>query len=675
VSRLLYTSHLADLSQAGFIDSWVMTEPNNTFIEILPEAAFMIGLYVESKMIIEPAFTVLVSEGAFRIASRMRKDFDPTWNSTSQFGRPKGDINEDELSRIQAAANDFHSRVSGVASNLTEEKMTWLEQLPEFRKIMIFKEANTSAEAEYYIEKLAELLRHYVRGRIITVATRSITVYQSQSANIHRSSEQYLQCWDAHFQDVYNALIFGERYLTRFYWEILCGMPWPIRSYQNTTFKSALNVHSSRTHEDLEPLNAIMSVDTPDLSKAKNTFNDIMLLEISEGNFYGGRVPKECPRVKRPAMDKSQSILFWTVDRTRSEKQSSDTRETLAFTEELATSFSRNDPTATAKGKTRSVSLRELPLRPKNPPVEASSSEMKISSTELSADTKPLAANSTGDVDFEAFDLEVFNMETDDLETPADGNTPNTSLLGLPKNPPRQSPTKAKKTSTELSAGASPLAVNPTLELSRGNPPIVRPPPLTQFSVPEEANTANYAELPFFSLNSFLSQVREHLGAVGGAMLHDPYFGRQRSTDTVVCMSEEELKYLPLWAGGNEDGTGGVFEKPIPPAVFGAAPNGPGPAYHTGLSVFSQSSSIVDVDEDDQMTEIGTVNTSLAVDNGLEGHVDRRVVMSDFGSVTTADNAHDDEGDGEMIDYDGDGDNFMFSSDDEDEDFGADRPD
>lgn len=637
-----------------------MTEPNNTFIEILPEAAFKIGLYVESKIITEPAFAVLVSEGAFRIASRMRKDFDPGWNSTTPFGRPKGDIDEDELNRIQAAANDFHSRISGVANNLTEEKMSWLEQLPEFHKIMIFKEVNANTEVGFYIEKLAELLRHYVRGRIFSVATQSLNVYQNQIANANRSSEHYLQSWDANFQDIYDSLIFGERYLTRFYWEILVSTGWPIQSYANTGFKSVLAILSNRTHEDLEPLRAIMSVDTPGLFRATSRFNDIMLLEISKGNFYGDHLPEEPPVVQRPVAQRP------AIDMAHSHKQSSDTPN---FIEELTTSFLEDFPSATAIGRTPDGPLRELPLRPKHP-AAGTSAQINTSRTELSADAKPRPANCISDIDFKAFDLKVFNRDVADIGTIKNGKATHVGSLDVPKNLLERLASKAKAPITKLSPGAASLAINPTLELSSGSSGIANSPRF-ELKVPDEKDAANYAELPFFSLTAFLSQVNEHLGIIGRSVLTDPYFGYQRSTDTVVCMSEEELKYLPLWAGGNEDGTGGVFEKPIPPAVFGAAPNGPGPAYHTGLSVFSQSSSIVDVDEDDQMTEVGTVNTSLAVDNGLDGHVDRRVVMSDFGSITTSDDAHGDEGDGEMIDYDDDGDNFMFSSSDEDEDFGV----
>jgi hypothetical protein len=37
--------------------------------------------------------------------------------------------------------------------------------------------------------------------------------------------------------------------------------------------------------------------------------------------------------------------------------------------------------------------------------------------------------------------------------------------------------------------------------------------------------------------------------------------------DTLVCLGEKEFKFLPLWAGGNDDGTGGVFDDQGVPLV------------------------------------------------------------------------------------------------------------
>ncbi|KAK2025469.1 hypothetical protein LX32DRAFT_665932 [Colletotrichum zoysiae] len=57
----------------------------------------------------------------------------------------------------------------------------------------------------------------------------------------------------------------------------------------------------------------------------------------------------------------------------------------------------------------------------------------------------------------------------------------------------------------------------------------------------------------------------------------------------LLNLHHSELKFLPLWAGGNDDGTGGVFEHSLPPANYG--PAGPGPAYHTGATIPSDASS------------------------------------------------------------------------------------
>jgi hypothetical protein len=65
----------------------------------------------------------------------------------------------------------------------------------------------------------------------------------------------------------------------------------------------------------------------------------------------------------------------------------------------------------------------------------------------------------------------------------------------------------------------------------------------------------------------------------------------------LLTLTENELKYLPLWCGGNDDGSGGVFGDAIPSADLLVAPNGPGPGFHTGHTISTPSSvcgSIID---------------------------------------------------------------------------------
>lgn len=57
-----------------------------------------------------------------------------------------------------------------------------------------------------------------------------------------------------------------------------------------------------------------------------------------------------------------------------------------------------------------------------------------------------------------------------------------------------------------------------------------------------------------------------------------------RTGALVLALSDEEFKFLPLWAGGLDDGTGGVFQPDVPDAERGF-PIGPGPSFHTGETI------------------------------------------------------------------------------------------
>jgi hypothetical protein len=536
-------------------------------------------------MIVEAAFAVLVSEGAFRVASRMNQPLDADKTKTNQFGRLREDINEDELNRIQAAANDFQSRINGAASSLIEPTMSWFEQLSEFRKIMDFEaETSPSIDVQNTVETLVQLLRHYVRGRIMSVLTQQILPAQNAIANVHRRVERYLEPYMDNFEYLYDTLTNSERYLTRFYWDMLHDLRWNMNSGSNMAFDHELCSLSRQINEEMALATGIIKVTIPDLIKAQHEFNNIMLLEMQIGNFYKFGVPLECFHTEVPD-NQVEVDDFWNVNGKPSPKQ---------FMDPLGVNV-------TASGYSPNFERLRFPIRTKN----------SLKGT--------LSADSSGDVPPWTF----------------------TSMV--------DPPSYIESNATERNASVS-----------------VR--------VPLELNASTYDTLPFFSLEAFLTQVGSHISDICNSMLKDRYFGFRSITDTCLCMSGEELKYLPLWAGGNEDGTGGVFEKPIPPAAFGGAPNGPGPAYHTGLSIFSQSSSIVDVGEDDDMTEVGTINTSVAVENGFLDHLDRRVILSDVGTIDSdAPNDYEAKANGGAVaqdeDEDEDEDDFMLVSEDEDEDF------
>lgn len=72
--------------------------------------------------------------------------------------------------------------------------------------------------------------------------------------------------------------------------------------------------------------------------------------------------------------------------------------------------------------------------------------------------------------------------------------------------------------------------------------------------------------------------------------------------DTLMCLNEDEWKYLPLWAGGNDDGTGGVFDEVDVPNLeaggFKGGKRGIGSVRHGGGASSVSESSFDDVGSD-----------------------------------------------------------------------------
>ncbi|KAK0637323.1 hypothetical protein B0T17DRAFT_106661 [Bombardia bombarda] len=78
------------------------------------------------------------------------------------------------------------------------------------------------------------------------------------------------------------------------------------------------------------------------------------------------------------------------------------------------------------------------------------------------------------------------------------------------------------------------------------------------------------------------------------------------SDHLILSLDDKEFNYLPMWAGGLDDETGGVFQDAIPPAEMG--PSEPGPGYHTGHTVATDT---------DTMTIGGGPSTVAASDMGF----------------------------------------------------------
>jgi hypothetical protein len=99
--------------------------------------------------------------------------------------------------------------------------------------------------------------------------------------------------------------------------------------------------------------------------------------------------------------------------------------------------------------------------------------------------------------------------------------------------------------------------------------------------------TPIYEATADFDLAQFVEQLLYALRSLCDRVLdrgaHETNVAFFLSDHLLLSLNENELNYLPIWADGLDDGSGGVFQDTIPPTEMG--PSEPGPAYHTGHTV------------------------------------------------------------------------------------------
>jgi hypothetical protein len=133
-----------------------------------------------------------------------------------------------------------------------------------------------------------------------------------------------------------------------------------------------------------------------------------------------------------------------------------------------------------------------------------------------------------------------------------------------------------------------------------------------------------------FSIEQLLRQIETYLHSFARRMLSGPNVGMQDPmefplTSTLCCLNDEELRALPLWAEGDDDGTGGTFNECIPDTEMGFS--AAGPSIHTGSAASSDGFEIVDGSG-------STIDTSTVVNDGYSAvGMDRRRTYSDSESM------------------------------------------
>lgn len=161
---------------------------------------------------------------------------------------------------------------------------------------------------------------------------------------------------------------------------------------------------------------------------------------------------------------------------------------------------------------------------------------------------------------------------------------------------------------------------------------------LQQASVPSPSMAHEADGKHVFNLHKFFAEAMTYLRAVATHMLEPPDSSVRTQclelglTNTLVSLTDAEWKYLPLWAGGNDDDSGGVFNDDIPLSYDGFSTAGPNVRTGSGSSSHSSETTL-------GVTSLNTfTRTSLQNNDGYSDTLPKgKVVSADEGGFSSSD--------------------------------------
>lgn len=645
-----------------WIIRWMIADPNSKFIEVLPEASCKIGFGLQNAEIARASFAILVGEEALSLVSRSQGKYLADQKKTNQFGRRTESIDEDVKTRIEYASKAFVDRINRRFNNLLEVKCAYFDGCAQYQKLDSFRQAIETVAKQnnptwiQAVDDLKIALRHWVRGRIIRTLTDDLTADLSSSSDRSRVVEDYGPISDPkNMSDIYAGLSLDERIMTSFFWSMLQNM-------QIDDIESGYHIKSNlRFDNDSEVIaraHGIESLSFDALLKARDEFNVAVLEATMAGKYSNGELDYDWSdhrRTSAPKLDQSAASttgVYRYRDRY-SGNQLQNQDELMEFPPDVGfgvSTASRQFQFTSGYGNPSTA----LPYR------SAEKSSATSSTGAATNDTRDSNATE-GSTTSRKRQKVLLDLNKHFNEDSSEGYQNEDEFAGTPQGleddlrPASNYGSASKKVINPLEAirnflkpgtFASNQSTSHTLPgdesfTSRADPwqrdfETIQTPrhaigniflPKTIPQVPFESDTGPNSI--FFHLEYFLREVQVHVDGVCSSVLSKSELGIDIDlTDTLVSLAPMEYKYLPLWANGDDDGSGGVFNEDLPTAVGG--PSGPGPAFHTGLSVSSQNSSRSE-SSFATASHMGSKGTSEMAIDGYSDALPRNAVVSDDG--------------------------------------------
>ena len=596
-----------------YIIRWLRAYPNSFFLEVCPEVSLRIADGLESHDLARDAFAILVGEAALDSLYRDRCE-----SGYSAYGRKKEDLPEKFFSRIEYASKSLQERISNDFENLIGCEMRWLEDLPEVQKLFSI----TQPRLQGTVSALVKSLKDYVRGTVYKVLCANYHYVPPPDFHHDGGHELIRRCSRAR---IWSSLSIGERILSRSFWLALVSFTL-FENSTNLEFKQGWGLadHRSSWEEERE--------------LRLGTYREVRNQELNDLVREGSRLLSEQDHQPKVALP----------DRTRLRTEDKPLRPyELPFRPHRP-----KDELFGAQITTYDKATKDELFGTHIAPYDNGEATQKPTATEpinIPRSTPKPKAPSFGS-DSDVIPAHLVASEDTTKSWPFGGSRPDAAVIVKEQQSvmPDSNWTTAideviaqQLEEDQFWAGCTPI--DHEEEDARSTPPFFRSPqpsprksllPLPKTD-PESKKSWMSAPVstPFFDLREFFLQAKMFIEAYARRKLqYADHLVREEPhevgiTNTLVCLEDSEWKYLPLWAGGYDDDTGGVFNDQLPTADMGFSTCGPG--VHTGFTpansdVASSEYEMVDNNEYDAET----INTSMANNRSFARPINRRHVYA-----------------------------------------------
>ena len=568
-----------------YIIRWIRAYPNSFFLEVCPEISIRVAQGLENSDLCRDCFAILVGEEA--LDSMVHNSN----NLFSVYGRRKEDLPEKIFTSIQYASKRFQERVRNQFEEFAGEEMKWVEGLPEVRKMLL---SCQKPGLLVTVNSLLRLLKDYIRGSINRVL-RADYDYVLPSAEFHHpGGEDLLQRLNR--ASIWAGLSARERILTRTFWSALLASKF-FEGYSNFHIENEWGMDWNDQKYRADSSNPL-------------DFGEVLNQDLNQLIYEGNT------GLKRQV----DSTIFTLPDRSRLQN---------AFSEPLLNPTERSSQTSNLPPRTqlpfRHQPIRHpLPARPIDPPQSSLRPDAEAFQSRAESIGESLLVPQTTDRNW------PFGRSRDQdsgfpLLDPLPPASPGFSIL------PDQNKTRASDTDESRSFDQEGQG-------DRSTPPFFRQPQespernLERRTSPKKKPLWAPARTAFFDLHACFRQARANIETEARQKLkladcevrNEPH--EIGITNTLVCLEDSEWKYLPLWAGGDDDDTGGVFNDQLPSDGLGFSTSGPG--VHTGFTPANSVRAPSEFEMVDSEYGAETANTSMVNNRSLSGVLNRKNVYA-----------------------------------------------